>query len=96
MVFFSGAFVALLVPLIAILTDDLSELGARTGIALFFTGIGALIGTPIGGAILTDRFIWWRLALFSGILTAVGSVMFLTMLIIIRRRKALQKGREKA
>lgn len=39
----------------------------RLGVAFFFTGIGALIGTPIGGALLTNQFLWWRLALFSGV-----------------------------
>ncbi|OAX31038.1 MFS general substrate transporter, partial [Rhizopogon vinicolor AM-OR11-026] len=36
--YFSGVYIALLVPLIAELTPDLSELGARIGICFTFTG----------------------------------------------------------
>ncbi|KAG2152570.1 major facilitator superfamily domain-containing protein [Suillus bovinus] len=37
--YFSGIFIALIVPLVAVLTPDLSELGARMGICFAFTGM---------------------------------------------------------
>ncbi|OJA20813.1 hypothetical protein AZE42_12487 [Rhizopogon vesiculosus] len=36
--YFSGVYIALVVPLIAVMTPDLSELGARMGICFTFTG----------------------------------------------------------
>ncbi|KAG6871800.1 hypothetical protein C0995_016418 [Termitomyces sp. Mi166 len=65
--FFAGAFVGLTSPMLVILSRDMSELGMRMGIAFFFSGIGGLIGTPIGGALLTEEFIWWRPAVFCGV-----------------------------
>jgi hypothetical protein len=34
---------------------------------MFPLGIGGLTGSPIIGALLTDNFIWWRPAVFSGV-----------------------------
>ncbi|KAK7056369.1 hypothetical protein VNI00_002923 [Paramarasmius palmivorus] len=85
--FFAGTFVALMGPLMVLLSKDLSEIGIRMGVAFFFSGIGGLIGTPIGGALLTENFIWWRPAVFSGITSIVGSACFGIMLIILHRRK---------
>ncbi|KAG6886760.1 hypothetical protein C0995_005119 [Termitomyces sp. Mi166 len=65
--FFAGAFVGLTSPMLVILSRDMSELGMRMGIAFFFSGVGGLIGTPIGGALLTEEFIWWRPAVFCGV-----------------------------
>ncbi|KAK0435499.1 major facilitator superfamily domain-containing protein [Armillaria borealis] len=59
--FFAGSFVALTGPVLVLLSTDLSELGVRMGIAYFFSG------TPIGGALLTQRYIWWRPAVFSAV-----------------------------
>ncbi|KAJ7763161.1 major facilitator superfamily domain-containing protein [Mycena maculata] len=84
--FFAGNIVALIGPLLAVLTDDISELGARMGISFAFSGIGILVGPPIDGLLLTTDFIWWRPALFSGVMTLVGFGFFLLMLILHRRK----------
>ncbi|KAJ7143813.1 major facilitator superfamily domain-containing protein [Mycena epipterygia] len=86
--FFAGTIVALIGPLLAILTDDLSELGARMGISFAFSGIGILIGPPLDGLLLTSDFIWWRPALFSGIMAAVGFSFFVLMLLLHKRKNA--------
>ncbi|KAJ2929635.1 hypothetical protein H1R20_g7435, partial [Candolleomyces eurysporus] len=39
-------------------------------------GIGALIGPPIHGALLSNDYIWWRPAVFSGICGALSAVGF--------------------
>ncbi|KAJ6477277.1 major facilitator superfamily domain-containing protein [Mycena vulgaris] len=86
--FFSGVYVTLTAPLIAVLTEDVGELGCdidisslhsysdrcrlRMGVSFFVVGIGALVGPPINGALLTSKFIWWRPALFSGLMALVG------------------------
>ncbi|KAJ7708237.1 MFS general substrate transporter [Mycena rosella] len=66
--FFAGMIVALTGPLLAVLTDDMSELGTRMGISFVFSGVGILIGPPLDGLLLTSDFIWWRPELFSGVL----------------------------
>ncbi|KAJ7111176.1 MFS general substrate transporter [Mycena crocata] len=84
--FFAGCIVALMGPLLAILTDDLSELGARMGISFAFSGIGILVGPPIDGLLLTDAFIWWRPTLFSGLMALTGFGCFALMLVLHRRK----------
>ncbi|KAG2152574.1 major facilitator superfamily domain-containing protein [Suillus bovinus] len=83
----SGLNVAMAAPLVATLTPDLSELGARMGICLFISGLGGLIGTPICGALLTSNYTWWIPGLFSGIVSLAGSIMFLIMRYLFLRRR---------
>lgn len=40
----AGLYIAMMAPLAAILTPDLSELGARMGVSFFISGFGSLIG----------------------------------------------------
>ncbi|KAG7095906.1 hypothetical protein E1B28_006593 [Marasmius oreades] len=87
--FVSGAFISLSNPLLVLLTSNMSELGLRMGIAYFFSGIAGLIGTPIGGALLTKEFIWWRPALFSGLTCLAGGAFYVVMLVLLRRRKLI-------
>ncbi|OAX32778.1 MFS general substrate transporter [Rhizopogon vinicolor AM-OR11-026] len=63
--YFSGVYIALVVPLIAVMTPDLSELGARMGI--FFTFAGEC--GPISGALLSSQYRWLIPSLFSGVST---------------------------
>ncbi|KAJ7288634.1 MFS general substrate transporter [Mycena rebaudengoi] len=86
--FCAGVFVTLMAPLVALLTDDIGELGLRMGVAFAFVGIGGLIGPPINGALLTKHFVWWRPALFSGLMAMVGFGFFAATLITVRRRNA--------
>ncbi|KAJ7161154.1 major facilitator superfamily domain-containing protein [Mycena filopes] len=91
--FTAGVFVTLMAPLLAILTDNIGELGLRMGIAYGFVGIGGLIGPPINGALLTSKFVWWRPALFSGVMCSVGFAFFVATLLTHRRKvraKAVQ------
>ncbi|KAJ7606610.1 major facilitator superfamily domain-containing protein [Roridomyces roridus] len=75
--FFAGFIVSLMGPLFAILTDDLSELGTRIGLSFAFSGLGILVGPPIDGLLLTNDFVWWRPALFSGVMALAGFGCFL-------------------
>ncbi|KAG1804260.1 MFS general substrate transporter [Suillus subaureus] len=69
--YFAGLYIAMVAPLVAILTPDLSELGARMGICAFVPFLASdsnsLTGTPISGALLTSNYIWWIPAVFSGV-----------------------------
>ncbi|KAG2039286.1 hypothetical protein BDR03DRAFT_860477, partial [Suillus americanus] len=57
--------IAIVAPLIALLTPDLPELGVRMGICFFI--LGGYYSTPISGALLTSSYTWWIPALFSGV-----------------------------
>ncbi|KAG1837286.1 MFS general substrate transporter, partial [Suillus subalutaceus] len=85
--YFAGLNTAMGAPLIATLTPDLSELGARMGICLFILGFGSLIGTPISGALLTSHYTWWIPGLFSGIVSLTGTMVFIIMRYMFLRRQ---------
>ncbi|KAJ7929570.1 major facilitator superfamily domain-containing protein [Mycena leptocephala] len=84
--FFTGSVATLMGPLFTTLTDDMSELGTRIGVAFAFSGIGILIGPPIDGLLLTTNFIWWRPAIFSGVMAVMGFCCFLTVWVLHRRK----------
>ncbi|KAG2118686.1 MFS general substrate transporter [Suillus discolor] len=85
--YFSGVFIALIVPLVTVLTPDLSELGARMGICFTFTAFGGLLGGPISGALLGSQYKWWLASLFSGLVSLVGSLIFMVMRLVIYHRR---------
>ncbi|KAJ7718869.1 MFS general substrate transporter [Mycena maculata] len=84
--FCAGVFITLMPPLVAFLTEDLTELGLRMGVSFAIEGIGGLIGPPINGALLTSEFIWWRPALFSGLMGLVGFGFFFATTLAVRQR----------
>ncbi|KAL4068007.1 major facilitator superfamily domain-containing protein [Scleroderma citrinum] len=90
--YFSGIYIALMVPLMTILTPDLSQLGARMGISFLFVGIASLFGPPASGALLTSQYKWWIPSLFSGLLVLSGNVLFVVMqLVLARRDRAIRR-----
>ncbi|KAJ7664591.1 MFS general substrate transporter [Mycena polygramma] len=84
--FCAGVFVTLMAPLLAVLTDDMGELGLRMGLSFAMVGVGGLIGPPINGALLTAEFHWWRPTLFSGVMAFTGFGFFLATLVVVRRK----------
>ncbi|KAG2039275.1 major facilitator superfamily domain-containing protein [Suillus americanus] len=84
--YFSGVYIALIVPLVTVFTPNLSELGARMGICFTFTAFGGLLGGPISGALLGSQYRWWITSLFSGLISLVGSLIFVVMRLVIYRR----------
>ncbi|KAF8837865.1 MFS general substrate transporter [Paxillus ammoniavirescens] len=81
-----GLVLALIGPMLALLTPDPSELGVRLGIPGILFAFSGLIGPPISGALLTDRNIWYRGAVFNGTLGTVGTVLLVAMKVILDRR----------
>ncbi|PPQ78770.1 hypothetical protein CVT25_010643 [Psilocybe cyanescens] len=88
--FSSGAYVALMAPMVANLADDFSEIGLRMGIGFTLAGFGGLVGTPIEGALLTSSYIWWKATVFSGVMATTGCVMYIGMVIFLRQKKRRQ------
>ncbi|KAG9311919.1 major facilitator superfamily domain-containing protein [Chiua virens] len=72
---FSGINIAVMAPMLG-LTSDPAELGARMGVGFAITGIGSLVGSPICGALLTGRYIWWAPAVFCGAVALAASALF--------------------
>lgn len=89
--YFAGIFIGSWVSLMADLTPDLSELGARMGICFCMSGFGVLVGTPISGALLTSNYIWWIPALFSGVIAMAGSVMYIIMRLMLSKRRSKER-----
>ncbi|KAG2039272.1 MFS general substrate transporter [Suillus americanus] len=85
--YFSGVYIAVVVPLVTMLTPDLSELGARMGICFAFTAFGSLLSGPISGALLSSQYRWLIPSLFSGIICLVGSLVLVAMRLIIYRAR---------
>ncbi|KAF9064955.1 MFS general substrate transporter [Rhodocollybia butyracea] len=84
--FCAGTYISLATPLLASFAKNQSEMGARIGVGFAFSGIGALIGGPIDGALVTSKFVWWRPALFSGIVTLAGTSCLIAMMLVLKRR----------
>ncbi len=81
--FFSGSFVSLPATVVVYLSQDAREkIGTRLGMSFGIVSIGALIGTPIGGAILDHSgfnglWIYGACMLFaSGAFLALARVSF--------------------
>ncbi|KAG1820082.1 major facilitator superfamily domain-containing protein [Suillus variegatus] len=83
----AGTYISLLIPLVVILTPDLSELGARMGICFTFTAFGALLSGPVAGALLSSQYRWLIPSLFSGIICLVGSLVLVVMRLIMHRER---------
>ncbi|KAL8834183.1 MAG: hypothetical protein Q9170_003884 [Blastenia crenularia] len=74
--FSSGAFVSLAPALIAQISD-IREIGVRTGSMFAVISVAALVGNPIGGALVTnERGNYAHLQIFCGIMMLGGSVVF--------------------
>ncbi|KAJ7852382.1 MFS general substrate transporter [Mycena olivaceomarginata] len=86
-----GVYITLIPPLLAILTEDIGELGLRMGVAFAVMGVGGLIGPPINGALLTGHFVWWRPALFSGLAAFVGFGCFVAAVVELHRRNTAKR-----
>ncbi|KAL3492932.1 major facilitator superfamily domain-containing protein [Aspergillus germanicus] len=74
---FSGGFVSLPPVVMASLTKDMRELGTRMGMVFAITSVGLLIGTPIGGAILSGSHKYLGVQLFTACALTVSVAIFL-------------------
>ncbi|KAJ4474250.1 major facilitator superfamily domain-containing protein [Lentinula aciculospora] len=83
----AGTFISLANPLLAGFATDQMEVGARMGIGFTLSGIGALVGGSIEGALLTSKYVWWKPAVFSGVFALAGVALMIIMLIMIHQRK---------
>jgi MFS family permease len=74
--FTNGAYVALVSALVAQISD-LKQIGTRNGTNWFMYGIGALIGTPVAGALIQqDRGGYLYMQIFSGVAMLTSTSLF--------------------
>ncbi|KAL8643502.1 MAG: hypothetical protein Q9226_008328 [Calogaya cf. arnoldii] len=74
--FSSGAFVSLAPALIAQISD-IRQIGVRTGSMFAVISIAALVGNPIGGALVSSEGGgYWGLQVFCGAMMGLGSLVF--------------------
>jgi len=73
--FFSGGFVSLPPVVMASMTPDVRNLGTRMGMVFTITSIGLLIGTPIGGAILSRTTQYIGVQLFTACCLITSAVL---------------------
>lgn len=88
--YFVGIYITLLAPVISFLTIDVSEFGSCMGMIFTFNAIGALIGPPIHGSLLSTDFIWWRPAVVSGMFALIGTSLFAALPFFMKKRKMLK------
>ncbi|KAJ5719062.1 hypothetical protein N7493_007517 [Penicillium malachiteum] len=74
--FFSGGFVSMPPVVMAYMTPDVRDLGTRLGQVFAVTSIGLLIGTPIGGAILSSTGSYLGVQLFTACCLIASAVLF--------------------
>lgn len=86
---FSGGVVSMIPSAIVSYCPSLSRLGTRMGMNFTIVGVSVLIGTPIGGAILSHggKSAWKGIIAYSGAMLAMGAV-FLTISYGLLRRRA--------
>ena len=75
--FVSAFFVFLSIPIVTSLTPDKSVWGTRLGMSFAVIGLGALIGSPVAGAILggSPNRNWTGLILWCGTMFMVSAVI---------------------
>jgi predicted MFS family arabinose efflux permease len=69
--FFSGGFVSLISVVMVVITKDLRTYGTRLGMFFAIASVAVLIGTPIGGVIVSDTDSYLGVQVFSGACLAV-------------------------
>lgn len=73
--FFSGSLVSLPPTIVVHLTKNRKFIGTRMGMSFAFISVGALVGSPIGGALLKKGF--EKTWIFGGVLPIVGAILML-------------------
>lgn len=74
--FGSGAYISIMPTLVAEITKDMSKLGVRNGTSFAVISLSALLGTPIGGALLNatgGKF--YGVQIFAGASLAMGTAL---------------------
>ena len=90
----SSVVVALPGAIIPLLCPSRNVIGTRTGMYWAVAGLGVLIGSPIGGALIvsgSSGTVWWHLQVFSGLcmVFATASCVYPLVHVATQKRKRL-------
>jgi predicted MFS family arabinose efflux permease len=77
--FFSGGFVSLVPVGVINISRDHHNIGARLGMCFAIESVGLLVGTPIGGAILSNTGSYLGVQMFCGSCLAFCTVLFVAI-----------------
>ncbi|KAM0456799.1 hypothetical protein ACHAPV_007090 [Trichoderma viride] len=80
--FFSGGFVSLIAVVMMEITPDIRKLGTQLGMCFALESIGLLIGTPIGGTIISRTGSYLGVQLFCGSCLAACAIILLTIRVL--------------
>lgn len=78
----SGGFVSLPPVVMVTMTKDIRDLGTRLGMVFAFTSVALLIGTPIGGAILSNSHEYLGLQLFTACCLMASAILMATLRLV--------------
>ena len=91
----SSVVVALPGAIIPLLCPSRNVIGTRTGMYWAVAGVGVLIGSPIGGALIVSGpsgTVWWHLQVFSGLCMVFATVGCGFPMICNARQRKLTMG----
>ena len=89
--FSSGAFVSLAPALIAQISD-IRQIGVRTGSMFMVISVAALVGNPIGGALIAaEKGDYTHLQIFCGVMMFAGSCVFVAARASLKGLKIMVK-----
>lgn len=89
--FFSGSFSSLPPVVMVVITKDLRSYGTRLGMFFALVSVALLIGTPIGGAILSDAKSYHGVQVFSGACLALCSIIIVLIRVLRSGPKIIYK-----
>ena len=72
--FTSGGFVSIPPTVMASITPDMRDFGTRVGMSFVFCALGALAGTPVGGAIINDTGDYFGVKMLVGSSLVTSSI----------------------
>ena len=93
----SGLIVSLPGSIVPLFTPNPTLIGTRMGMAMFPCGLGMLVGSPIGGAIIRQGgqdLRWWPLQVMVGLGMVIALLLCIyPLLYLIRGQKQTEKQR---
>jgi len=86
---FSGAFISLMAPMFAVMSDHVFEIGIRFGFAIFIMAFAGLTGTPITGALVGNAppYTWYKPCVFAGVSMLGGTALLTYSWVTLGRKK---------
>ena len=84
--FFSGAVISIPPSALVVISPNLAVVGTRMGMCFSFAGLGLLIGSPAGGAIIGTSASFKGVAGYTGALVLTGSACFVFAWTLYQRK----------